>query len=244
MKDYFSQDSASYAKFRPAYSSALVEAILAHVLGRSRALDLATGNGQFAMLLAPHFEHVEATDMSANQIAAATPFPGITYSVGCAEKIDFPDQTFDLVTVAQGIHWFNFEAFYPELLRVMKPGAIFAAVGYGLLDIGEDLAPLLFHFYDVIVGPYWSPERRYLDDALQTIPFPLEEIPMQLPPMERNWSVESFLGYLGTWSAVTHYRQRTGRDPIEEIAPVLRERWGDRRDVRFPMFIRLGRKPA
>jgi SAM-dependent methyltransferase len=240
MKDFFSQEAAGYARFRPHYPVDVLVNILAQVPVKGRALDLATGNGQFAAMLAPHFARVDATDASPQQLGLAAQVPGLHYHVGTAEQIDFPDGTFDLVTVAQGVHWFNFDTFYPELRRVLKPGGVFAAVGYGLVQIGDDLQPILHHFYDAVIGPYWAPERRYLDEELRSIPFPLSETPVASAPMCFEWDVESFLGYLGTWSGVFHFRKRMGLDPIEEIAPILRARWGDTRRICFPLFFRVG----
>jgi SAM-dependent methyltransferase len=240
MKDFFSKEAAGYARFRPHYPVDVLVNLLSLVPVKGRALDLATGNGQFAAMLAPHFDRVDATDASAQQLSLAAQVPGLYYQVGAAEQIDFPDASFDLVTVAQGLHWFHFEDFYPELKRVLKPDGVFAAVGYGLVQIGDDLQPILNHFYDAVIGPFWAPQRRHLDEGLQSVPFPLQEIPMESPPMCFAWDVEAFLGYLGTWSGVFHFRKRMGFDPIDEIAPLLRAQWGDVRRICFPLFFRVG----
>lgn len=52
MKDNFSRQSASYAKYRPGYPPELFDFILSHVKGREAAWDCATGNGQAANQLA------------------------------------------------------------------------------------------------------------------------------------------------------------------------------------------------
>jgi ubiquinone/menaquinone biosynthesis C-methylase UbiE len=56
----------------------------------------------------------------------------IEYSVQRAEKTSFPDDTFHLITVAQAIHWFDFDAFYKEVHRTIRSGGVLAVIGYGL----------------------------------------------------------------------------------------------------------------
>jgi len=106
MKDRFSKQATAYAAFRPTYPNELYRFILSQVKEKNAAWDCATGNGQVARDLSPHFEEVQATDSSANQIENAFALPNIHYSVSTAEKTFFPESTFDLVTVGQAIHWF------------------------------------------------------------------------------------------------------------------------------------------
>ena len=64
--DRFSTQAAAYARYRISYPAALYAWLLPQVPGRRRAWDCATGNGQVAAVLARHFEHVAATDLSPN----------------------------------------------------------------------------------------------------------------------------------------------------------------------------------
>ena len=70
-KDLFSRQAAVYSRYRPSYPPEIVEYVLSHCAHRSVAWDCATGNGQFAVLLAPHFKKVHATDISEQQLANA-----------------------------------------------------------------------------------------------------------------------------------------------------------------------------
>ena len=124
MKDNFSTQSEQYARFRPVYPAALYDFLLPLAPARTAAWDCATGNGQVAAVLADHFQQVFATDISARQLARAVLKPNLSYAVGAAEQTDFPDAAFDLVTVAQAAHWFDFQRFYPEVRRVLKPGGL------------------------------------------------------------------------------------------------------------------------
>src|SRR5258706_6836941 len=134
MKDNFSTQSDKYAKYRPAYPDALYEYLLSIVPGRENAWDCGTGNGQIAQVLAQSFDKVFATDISRQQIDNAIIHPRIEYSVQPAEKTSFPDDSFDLVTVAQAIHWFDFQAFYQEVHRTIRNRGVLAVIGYGLIQ--------------------------------------------------------------------------------------------------------------
>src|SRR5690606_34767150 len=90
------------------------------------AWDCGTGNGQSAVSLANYFKKVYATDPSAEQISNAALNPKITYKVEKAESSSLINNSVDLITVAQALHWFDFEKFYSEVKRVLKPEGIIA----------------------------------------------------------------------------------------------------------------------
>src|SRR6478672_8900004 len=133
MKDNFSVQANAYARFRPHYPEEMIAAIVSHVKTKNVALDIATGNGQVAQQLSPYFTTVFATDISEKQIENAAPMPNIVYKVEAAEDTEFEDDQFDLITVAQAVHWLDFDHFYREVERILKPDGIFAVLGYGLL---------------------------------------------------------------------------------------------------------------
>ena len=166
-QDHFSKRSGTYAKYRPDYPQALYEFILAHVKETELAWDCATGNGQVAVALARHFKKVIATDASQNQIAHAIPHPRVEYRVSAAEDSGLNDHGTDLITVAQALHWFDFDAFYKEVKRVGKPGSLIAVWTYGLLTTETEADQVIQHFYYDIIGKYWPPERQYVDQKYE-----------------------------------------------------------------------------
>jgi ubiquinone/menaquinone biosynthesis C-methylase UbiE len=242
MKDNFSAQAACYAQFRPDYPEALVAEIVSHCRSRDKALDVATGNGQLAVRLARHFHEVYATDISQKQLDHAVAAPNVRYRIGRAEQLDFPDDSLDLVTVAQALHWFDFDRFYREVARVVKPEGIFAAVGYGLFRSAPEINAVTDDFYHNIVGPYWDAERRWIDEGYRTIPFPFDEIPAPEFTCEKEWTFPYVMGYLGSWSAVQHYRKANGSDPLAIIYERLRDAWGSgTKKVVFPLLCRIAR---
>lgn len=244
MKDNFSQQSKTYARFRPGYPVVLIDHILGLVKEKNKAWDCGTGNGQVATVLADSFKEVYATDISESQLKNAAKKPNIIYSVQSAEHSSFPDNNFDLITVAQAIHWFDFDKFYAEVNRTLKPGGIIAIIGYSLFNSDAETDKVLQHFYTNIVGEYWDKERHYVDEQYKTIPFPFEEISTPAFGMQYHWTLEDVLGYLSSWSAVQHFIRINHKDPVLAIRPELEKAWGKEHHkmVRFPLFMRIGRK--
>ena len=240
----FSRQAATYATARPRYPDALYQAIVAVTPGRSVAWDCATGNGQAAVDLARYFDRVIATDASAEQIAHASPMPNVEYRVASAEESGLPRAHTDLITVAQALHWFDHERFYEEVRRVSVPGGVFAAWTYGACHAGDDVEALIRDFEDGLLGPYWDPRRRWVDEGYRTIPFPFAEVPMPAFELRAQWSLSQLGGYLSSWSAVAKYRQAHGKDPVVPLLDRIVKHWGApgaTRDIVWPLSVRVGR---
>lgn len=244
-KDLFSDQSKAYATFRPTYPPELYECIFTHLNGTSAAWDCATGNGQVARYLANHFDSVYATDISANQIAEAFHAQNIFYSVGPSEKSAFNDDQFDLITVAQALHWFDVSQFYQEVNRTAKPGGILAVWGYSLPSFGPVVNEILVDFYENKVGRYWHDARRLVENHYQDIPFPFDTIPCPLFQIRVSWTVDEFVGYLSSWSATQNYIRSSGDNPVSDLRNSLESIWksGERKPGRFPVFMKLGKIP-
>jgi ubiquinone/menaquinone biosynthesis C-methylase UbiE len=138
MKDNFSKQASEYSKYRPQYRDKMIDYLVSFVKNKEVALDIATGNGQVAHKLSNFFETVYGIDISQNQLDNAMVKENIIYQVASAENTFFKNQKFDLITVAQAVHWFDFDLFYKEIYRILKPEGIFAVLGYGLFSTNED----------------------------------------------------------------------------------------------------------
>ena len=243
MKDNFSEQAKLYASFRPHYPAALYDFLFKHVKHFDRALDVATGNGQVAIVLAEKFKEVYATDISDKQLSEAPKLRNIIYKKEAAEQTTFPDNYFDLVTVAQAIHWFDFDKFYNEVKRILKPAGTIAVIGYALVRINAKIDSWLDNFYENILGTYWDKERKYVDENYRTIPFPFNEIESPLINIEYKWNKAQFIGYLNTWSALQHFVKQQGQHPLsDELLKELNKAWPDdvEQKVCFPLLLRTG----
>ena len=242
--DHFSRQSAGYARYRPTYPDDLFEWIATHAPARDRVWDCATGGGQAAGGLRPHFAEVVATDLSPNQIAHAVPLPGVTYHVAPAERSRLADRSVDAVTVGQALHWFDVAAFATEARRVLRPGGLVVAWCYELFSSTPAVDAVVDRLYREVVGPYWPPERRFVEDGYLSLPFPFDRIATPALAMTARWDLAHVVGFLGTWSAVQRYRDDRGSDPLDVVRDDLVHAWADpgaRRELRWPLGILAGR---
>lgn len=242
MKDLFSSHSEDYSRFRPGYPEELFEFLRKLCQTREIAWDCGTGNGQVAGELAVLFEQVYATDISVNQLSNAVQKPNIHYTKQPAANTIFPSNYFDLITVGQAIHWFDFEKFYTEAKRVLKKDAVITIFGYSLFRSNPETDEIIRHFYKDIIGQYWQPERQYLEEEYQTIPFPFKELEAPRLEMKQRWTLERLIGYLNTWSAVKAYEAERGQNPVDLIRPKLHQSFGETGEINFPILLRVGRQ--
>lgn len=243
MKDNFSAHADDYAKYRPVYPPELFAHLNGLVAEKDVAWDCGTGNGQVAFELAKTFEQVYATDISQAQINNAARANNIHYSVQPAEKVDFPDNLFDLIVVAQAIHWFQFDQFYAELRRTAKKDALLCVTGYGKIEVSDTIDPIIENFYNNTIGAYWDEERKYVEEEYKTIPFPFEQLGVPHFVNTQRWTLQHLLGYLNTWSAVKHFIREKGYNPVDTISKELEAAWGSQleKEIKFPILLRIGR---
>lgn len=187
--DHFSAHAADYAKARPSYPPELFAWLAQQCPQRDLAWDCATGNGQAAQALVGHFRHIHATDLSAEQIAQATPDPRIDYRVAPAQASGLADKACDLIAVAQALHWFCNDDFHAEVKRVLKPDGLFAAWTYTLLQSEPPLDLIVGDFYANVVGRWWPPERAWVDRGYRGMPFPCVDIATPEFAIRREWTL-------------------------------------------------------
>lgn len=242
MMDLFSKQSDYYAKYRPSYPKSLVDYIVGFIDHKSSVWDCATGTGALAFELADYFTHVYATDISDSQLKYAKQKKNIYYSTSLAEKTSFSSESFDLITVAQAIHWFNFDEFYSEAKRVLKPNGWIVVLGYGKIEVNDQIDKLVHAFYDEMFSLRLSENRKYLDEHYRNIPFPFYEVETPVFSSEYFWSLDDFHGYLYSWSAVQKYMEEEDANPTIPLIAKLSSLWVDKLQISFPIFLRIGRK--
>ena len=211
---------------------------------RDLVWDCATGNGQAAQALAGYFQHVHATDLSAEQIAQARPHPKIDFRTAPANASGLVDHSCDLVTVAQALHWFCTDDFHAEVRRVLKPGGLFAAWTYTLLRGEPELNAIIEDFYIHTVGPWWPPERRWVDTGYRGMPFPVADSEAPGFEIRLEWTLHDLLAYLRTWSATQRHIKETGVDPCVKLGQRLEALWPRpeaKKPIIWPIALRCGR---
>ena len=243
-RNWFDQGGQAYARFRPEYPRELATFLASLAPDNRLAVDVGCGNGQLTQLLAPCFDRVVGIDPSADQIANAVPDDRIDYRCAPAEHIPVADGGASLVAAAQAAHWFDLPAFYGEVRRIGRPGAVLALASYGVLQFDPSLDARFQAFYRDEIGPYWPAERKLVDTGYATIDFPFAELAAPVLEINCTWSLPQFLGYLTTWSAVRRAREAGREDLLTAFADDIGAAWGDpdrERLVRWPINMRIGK---
>lgn len=119
--------SADYARFRDIYPDIFYEKIAGRglCLEGQKVLDLGTGTGVLPRNMYHYGAQWYGTDISENQILQAEMLSArqgmkVQYQAVAAEEIDFPDQTFDVITACQCFWYFDHEKITPNLYRMLK----------------------------------------------------------------------------------------------------------------------------
>jgi SAM-dependent methyltransferase len=241
--DEFSKQSAAYAQFRPTYPEALFEFLSSIAPARDAAWD--AGNGQCAVALAKIFARVHATDASAEQIRHATKLPNITYCATPSEESGLSDQSMDMITAAQAVHWFDMARFVPEVRRILKPRGVLAVWGYSFhRSPVAALNAIMREFGEDILRDYWPSQNRILWDGYVDLPFPFEPIPHPHFSFSVEWNLEELCGYYTSWSATQKFIAAQHYHPLRDVMERLQAAWGPReakRQLRFDIAMRIGR---
>ena len=243
-KDHFSGHAGLYAQARPHYPDDLFDWIAQQSPARDRAWDVACGNGQASVALVEKFDHVIATDPSAQQLSQAQRHPRIEYRVEAAEHGSLQDRSVDAITIAQALHWFDLPRFIAEVRRVARPGALFAAWSYAGCSVDANVDAVIARLYDDVLGGYWPPERRLVDEGYASLAIPFAPLEAPAFEMRMDWNADQLLAYLRSWSAAQRYRKATGNDAVAGIADELQRAWGDPsyvRAVRWKLGLRAAR---
>lgn len=240
----FSENSELYSKVRPIYPKELFQYLEAVCEEHKAAWDGACGNGQAAVSLARYFEEVQATDISEEQIAHAIQNPKVTYSVQPVEATNFDKEQFDLVCIAQALHWFDYELFWPEVKRVLKPRGIFAAWSYTWFSIEEGIDECIEEKILRIIEPYWAQQNKLLWDHYRDVPFPFVQLESPKIQMIVKWDLNQLFAYLQSWSAIRLCMEDRGETFFLDAFDAVGTEWGDaskKKSVEMEFLLLVGR---
>ena len=243
--DNFSCHSKEYSSSRPTYPDSLFEFLSAITPQKNLAWDCATGNGQSAIGLCKYFENVIASDASKNQIQHGFQRENIAYKIFPAENVNLDNNSVDLVTVAQALHWFDFEKFYTNVKRVGKKDGIIAVWSYDMHKINPQIDNISsrLNVGGEILGNYWAKETKYVKEKYKTIPFPFKEISVPAFKTTLYWNLIQLWNYMRTWSSVKKYYSENKQDPLDLVKSELKSLWGDehnKKEVTWNINIRVG----
>jgi SAM-dependent methyltransferase len=215
----FARAAAEYERGRPGYP---VEAVawLAERLGlrpRRTVLDLAAGTGKLTRQLVETGAEVVAVEpVDEMRAALEAAVPAARALAGTAEAIPLGDASLDAVTVAQAFHWFDREAAYVEIHRVLRPDGALGLI-WNVRDLSDPL--------QAAIEELWLPLRRAVEAGRDWDPS--FDHPLFAPFEERRFRLEhvvdreTFLDRCSSTSfvaALPEDERRALLDRIRELA--------------------------
>jgi len=166
----------------------------------------------------------------------------VEFRVSAAEQIDLPTGSVDLISVAQAAHWFDFEVFWKECSRLLCPGGTLALLSYGFntLDNNKEAFAVCKELQGLI-DSYWPSSRLHVAAGYRTIhpASPPFKVSRKDSSMSAEMSIDAFLGYANTWSALREYNKAfPGRDIFPEYRKKLVEAVGEGTPLKitWPLF--------
>ncbi len=143
----FGKTSEDYARYRDIYPAEFYRKIieLGLCVEGQRVLDLGTGTGVLPRNLYGYGADFTGTDLSENQIKeakrlAAQRHMNIDFRCMAAERSEFPDHSFDVITACQCFTYFNHRELAPLLGRLLKDGGRFAVLYMAWLPFEDFIA--------------------------------------------------------------------------------------------------------
>ena len=121
----FGREAEAYERSRPSYPPDAVAWLVDHLQVRrgSVVADLAAGTGKLTRLLLPTGASVIAVEpVPAMHQVLHRLLPTVTAVAGAAEAMPIKSASLDAVCAAQAFHWFDADAAFSELARVLRPG--------------------------------------------------------------------------------------------------------------------------
>lgn len=152
----FNKRSLEYEFARPVYPKEVFDFLSNRCPNKKRAWDCACGTGQVSKSLINYFSKISATDINENQIKSTTKHKTIEFSVQKSESTNFPSEYFDLICVAQALHWFDINDYFQEVNRLLKQDGIFACLGYGFFKIEDEIDIIIKKTILKPLNSYWS----------------------------------------------------------------------------------------
>ena len=214
--------SEDYAKYRDIYPEEFYRKLTERglcVSGQS-VLDIGTGTGVLPRNLYSFGAKWTGTDIAENQIEQAKILAkqqgmDIEFYTCQAEDLDYPDDTFDVVTACQCIWYPNHDILAPKLAKIIKKGGKFLILYMGWLPFEDEIAGKsedIIRKYNPVwngagdtVHPVWIPPQyeQFFDITLE------EQTRVDIPFTRESW----------------HGRMRACRGVGASLSPSELEMW-------------------
>ena len=250
----------AYASFRPQTPLKVAEIMMNYLKKRmppsssglyQKMLDVGCGSGQSVKIFSPYFETLVGIDPSSNQIEMAKKNINdakILFDVGFGEDIKFGNESVDLITTCQAIHWMDFQKFFNECHRTLKPDGCLLVHGYDRprifshssnkikLDCAEAGNRAEKAFKRFYAKCKFHPRRTHIDDHYSRVFDSLQsdhKTKDESVTIQKTCSLADFISYIDTWSGYIKYLEdakKVADGKVENILDIfiqtILQEWG------------------
>ena len=197
--------SEEYAKYRDIYPDVFYQKVADRGLcvEGQQVLDLGTGTGVLPRNMYHYGAHWTGTDISPEQIEQAKRLASeagmdIDFRAVSAEKIDFPENTFDVVTACQCFWYFDHDKVMPEISRILRKDGRLVVLYMAWLPFEDKIAgeseKLVLKYSPKWSGaggtrkPIWIPDVAYEHFEMEYH----EEYDVMVPFTRESWHGRMF----------------------------------------------------
>jgi SAM-dependent methyltransferase len=224
-KQRFSSRVADYVRYRPGYPAAVIELLREKCGLRSEHViaDVGSGTGLLSRVFLENGNRVIGVEPNDEMRAAGddflTEYADFSSVKGSSDATTLPDDSADLITVAQAFHWFEPAATRREFARILKPGGWVVVMWndrrIGETEFGRAYEDLLVRYgtdYTKVREAY--PETADMEKFFGKENFDRAELP--------NFQEFDFAGLQGRLRS-SSYAPREGDSRYEPMMSALRE---------------------
>jgi SAM-dependent methyltransferase len=195
----FSSSVEAYERGRPGYSESALSFVRKTISDAAAGadflfpdrkpcvLDLAAGTGKFTSLIYdPHLWDLSAVEpIDEMRRKLIEKLPAVEAVSGTAEKIPYSEKSFDVVTVAQAFHWFDYRAAVLEIARVLRPGGRLVLIWNLRDESGASWVSRLSEILDRYESGVPRFKTMRWKSGFEQGPSPLREVDHQAFPFEQ-----------------------------------------------------------
>ena len=124
--------AVGYDRFRPRPPEVLLDLLCRYARTERPALivDLGCGTGLSTRVWSGRAKRIVGIEPNSAMRAAAEDTPGVEYHEAYAHETGLSQDTADIVTASQSLHWMEPEPTFAEAARILRHGGVFAAYDY------------------------------------------------------------------------------------------------------------------
>jgi ubiquinone/menaquinone biosynthesis C-methylase UbiE len=222
----FSKRVSDYVKYRPCYPTGVVFHLEKQygITSQFIIADIGAGTGISSNLFLDNGYRVIAVEPNKEMRNAAIeklkPFEKFSYTSGTAENTLLPDNSVDVIIVAQAFHWFDAAVVKKEFQRILKPGGIVVLIWNSRLVVSnfdKELEELIFSFSI----DYVEVGKRNIDDKNIYNFFEPNICKLKIIPNHQDLDLEGLVGRIKSSSYMPLPDNERYDEMIEQIEKVF-----------------------